>query len=122
MWEVRRSKDADSPTVNIALYHHKTNKGMLRKPVALQFAFTQDSPLVVTVKNFNIGDDSELAGNLPIKQQVKLLLANGAMSEKDLAAELPGVKATSLHPQIYEAVRDGMLVHLPDGRFGLAAQ
>jgi len=120
MWEVRRSKDADSPTVNIALYHHKTNKGMLRKPVALRFTFTQESPLTVMVKAFDIGDDTELAGTLPIKMQVKLLLRNGAMTEKEIAGELPTVKPTSLHPELYAAVRDGVLVHLPDGKFGLA--
>lgn len=87
IWHVKRSGDdgGGENLVEVALTHKKSNTGRKLSALGLRLTFT---PETTRIDRFDVSENAELAGNLPIWQRIKALVAVRPMTIDELAEEL----------------------------------
>jgi hypothetical protein len=115
-YELKGQQELDENVKSIALIHKKSNNGQLRRPMGFKLTFGGS---MVSVEKADVKAMTEIAG-LPISLQERVtgVLKNGALTAKDIAAQLNKPENTirailSRHNTAY--------VHLADNTWGLAS-
>lgn len=85
VFEAKKQQDVGADVLDFGLYHRKMNNGKLLPPRGYRLAFGAES---VTFTEKDVRDVPELAGALPIKDQLYGLLRQGKMSVQDLSETL----------------------------------
>ena len=114
VWQVRKSQQAGSGRLDIALYHKKVNSGMLQKPLSYRFEFKHNS---VDVRPQTIQPSTELAAGLPLFKRIELALQKGARSELEVA-DICNEGVAAVQARLVE--REGSaFIRLDSGKWGL---
>ena len=93
-YELKKSQDAESDVMHVALIHRKVNDGRLQKPVSFCIQWTDDNS--VTVSPEALEDVPEFVSELPLREQViQAIRNNGPMTIRQIAEET-GEKPGSL--------------------------
>ena len=92
IWEIKKSQEEDTASLNVGLYHRKANNGRLFRPLGFKLDFAETS---VHVTRKDVMEDSELAQHATIRDQLRAALLHGAMSVAELTEETKG-KAGSI--------------------------
>ncbi|RJO60357.1 MAG: hypothetical protein C4542_09705 [Dehalococcoidia bacterium] len=92
-WELRKSDSAEASTLQLGLYHRKSNRGRIEpRPIGLTFGFEggigTGQTLMVTPRNLDVGDVAELAARGSISFRLQSALREGARTTTELADEL----------------------------------
>ncbi len=85
VFELKKSQESQDDVLRIGLHHRKSNLSKLHRPLGLELAF---APEQVKFSSFDLGTDTELAKDLPLKDRMIKALGQGAMTARDLAEEL----------------------------------
>jgi hypothetical protein len=85
VWQVKKTQEAGQGEISIGLYHDKSNDGQLSMPIGLRVMFGNDS---VKVQHQDVSSVPELACGLPLRERIKGVLRQGAMTVKEIAEEL----------------------------------
>ncbi len=74
-----------SNVLEVSLTHKKSNTGRRLPAIGVRLTFGPDT---TAVERFNVAENTELAGDLPIWQRIKALVATRPMTVDELAEEL----------------------------------
>jgi hypothetical protein len=85
VWFIQRADQNPQGSFRIALHHRKHNIGSRLAPRGFEFQFRGDQTLVEPV---TIGDVDEFAAKLPMFERLQTALSKGALTPKQLAADL----------------------------------
>lgn len=97
-WLARRATLGKDDTLDIGLYHTKTNVGRLFAPRGIRLGFSDSSG--ISISRFALEDVPELSEHEPVGRRVRGILTRGAATVKDIAEQLAvseGSVRTSLH-------------------------
>jgi hypothetical protein len=104
---------AGSETLNIGLYHRKSNLGRLHSPVGFSITFKDDRTVI---RRADVADSPDLAGQLSVRQRMTHLLKSGAMHPDRIAEEIDADPET-----VRRTMRryKGLFIVLDGGKVGL---
>ncbi len=93
-YELKKSQDAESDVMHVALIHRKVNDGRLQKPVSFRIQWADDNSVTVTPEALE--DVPEFVSELPLREQIiQAIKNNGPMTIRQIAEET-GEKPGSL--------------------------
>lgn len=84
-WFVERAITNPKGEIRLGMHHRKSNIGELQQPRGYRLLFEKDR---TRIEGIDIKSVDELTTQLPLIERVKLTLANGAMTLKQLTEEL----------------------------------
>ena len=117
VFELRQAQETDAERMSLGLYHRKSNRGKLLKPMAFEFVFF-DGGQSLLVERADIKDSPQLAAGMPQQDQIASVLASGGLTPQAIAEE------TSLNEDSVRRVlvryKGRRFVKLLDGQWGLA--
>lgn len=82
IFEVKASSEPGVDHLDVGLYHRKMNNGRLNTPLGFSFHF-EDTRYTIRKQDLTLVPD--LAGSLPLRQQIASALQHGALSVEDIA-------------------------------------
>jgi len=92
LWEMRKNQEPGEDFIEIGLIHRKINVGKLLPPIGYRFDFFDTS---IKVKEIKPSQIPEIAKDMPLKFQIKeLLAAEGALTVGQIAEELETTQAS----------------------------
>jgi hypothetical protein len=85
-WYVKRAESPpDSGSLNLGLFHRKSNMGPLRSPLGYDITFTDTQ---TAFQRADVADSPDLASNMSVRQRMASLLRMGSMSPQGIADEI----------------------------------
>ena len=127
VWQAKRVQETGSDSLELGLYHRKVNAGKLLQPTGFRVTFRQDHPDrysdgdSVTFQSVDVRDVPELAGDLPLRQQIAGALRHSAQSVEWLAEHL-GKREDQIRARLGDAGGKKLFVKAPNGEWGLLQQ
>jgi hypothetical protein len=114
-WLIKRANEGaeEANTLEVALYHKKTNTGKRLGARGLRLSFGESN---TRVEPFDVLDNDELAAKLPVWQRMQKALKHGPLSVQELAERLDAPEDTIRKT----AKRLDMFIKRPDGELALA--
>lgn len=85
VWEARKAQEQGAPSLDLALFDRKRNRGMLQKPLGFHLEYTADT---LSIARVDVADIPELASGLSLKQQITNVLRHGALTASQIAEEI----------------------------------
>ena len=119
IYQLRKSEELDTDVVQTGFYHVKSNIGRKRSPFGYELTFTntaENNLYSIEIRKADLKRVPELAKGLPLKQQIKGALANGAMELEKLASAIEA-KRDSVLTILYRNKQD--FAKQEDGAWGL---
>lgn len=112
VFEVQKVQEPDEDTIDIGIYHRKTNQSKLFKPIGLKVNFGED---YTRYSRQNVDDIIELSKHLSMPQKIEGLLKNfGQMTVKEIASEL-GEKEDAVSVGLNRLKKSGKADRFPNG-------
>jgi AAA domain-containing protein len=122
-WEIRKEQDTDSDDQIIAMHNTKHNHSKKYASLGLKLTFdvqNDDELVSVKLEQTDLKSSTELIKQLtPGEQILALLSKNGASSVDDVAEEVTEDRKDVARAQLTKLVKKGLVIKLPDGRYGL---
>ncbi len=123
VWEIRGSQDEDSDELRVGLFHRKANGSRLLSHSALRFRFAADRILLDPI---DVTQEPDLVVRTSLPQQIKSVLAGGALTVEELAGRIEGASAASVAAKLRWLKSKGLVLRLDNdaqgrGRWGLPA-
>lgn len=106
VWEMRKSQSPGEDTVNVALFHRKSNTSKLWHPLGYQIEFVGDDEIRFT--STEISQMPGLEAGLPLRQRILALLEDGPFSTKAIAEAL-GAPLTQVSVRLSELRKAGKI-------------
>jgi hypothetical protein len=114
VWECRNEQEMGEDEMIISLTHRKANLSKLHLPLGFKFNFGNNT---IKVSQADL-KDTGLSGELPLPWQIKNLLRQGAMSNKEIAASLDRGEET-VRKTLKRMEKKEQVILLPDKLWGL---
>jgi hypothetical protein len=83
-WEIRRAEESPPHTVDIGVYHRKSNDGEHEKPFGISIGFDGNAGPIRFTRG-DLADNPDLIGRTPIKTRIRAALRAGALDTRELA-------------------------------------
>lgn len=119
IWEVVYDQEEESSTGHQALIHRKPYKTGLLKPLGLSYEFGEDPAREIIIVN---KEDPKLMpkaiSKMGLKIQIKEYLKTGAKTHKEIVEDI-GIKGQQLSSRLNELKREGTIIKLDSGKWGL---
>lgn len=118
IWEVVGHQEEGGLTVDVGMFHRKSNVSGLSKPLGFKFTFQEGATLI---KESSIKDIPAIAERMSAKAKILAYLKNGMANKKDIAEvinETPKITGSRLS----ELKTSGCVVLLPGDNWGLSAK
>lgn len=124
VWEVRKSQDTNSDTVDVGLFHLKANNSRLNSPIGIQFEFRSDDDDVlqsVQVKPEDAKTIAEFLDRMSLKIQIFQALGRGTMMTAKELAGATGSKEASVRRTLerYSTILSKIASPGNDSKWGL---
>jgi hypothetical protein len=110
-WSVK-AEEPYGPRLRIGLFNVKANWGMKRKPIGLEFDFSNQEQ--VSIGTFDVRESPELARALPKREQIVGVLKNGPRDIEEIAEET-SIKKGTVKSLLLNGRRHGIFVLLDTG-------
>lgn len=123
VWELDAVHREGSDSSTVGMICHKNNYGRLFTRHAWEVRFRNDSAgemQGVQLERRDVADVPELAGKMPLREQIVMELRHGAMSAADLTEAL-GSDVKQISSRLQDLKKGGRITRLEDGTWGLAA-
>jgi hypothetical protein len=119
IWEAKKIQETGEDEIDLGLFHRKAPPfAKLSSPIGAHVTFTKDSMLL---RAQPIATAREFVSELGIKAQIRDTISDGAMMVKDIAQSI-GANENQTRTTLNRMRDRGMVVKLPDGRWGLASK
>ena len=119
VWEIRK---AEGDGFRIGLYHRKSNRGRLHKPIGFEIDVDEDPYHNITEARFSsiqVSDDENLSKGTSAADQLANVLNSGTLSLQDIYDALPDIAKATLRATLS---RHRRFLKNDDGHWGLTAQ
>lgn len=85
-WEIRKAEESPPNTIDLGVYHRKTNDLSRERPFAVRVQFDGlDGP--ITFSRGEVGDSPDLIARTPLSMRIRAALRAGALDTHELAEE-----------------------------------
>lgn len=127
VWQTKRVQAPGADSLELGLFHRKVNAGKLLQPTGFRVTFRQAHPDhysdgdSVTFQSVDVRDVPELAGDLPLRQQIAGALRDGARSVEWLAEQLNKPEG-QIRARLGDGLKRKQFVKASNGEWGLLQQ
>lgn len=115
-WQVQCVSEPRAPVMRLALVDRKQNDGPPRDPISLRLDFAGGR---VTIARTDIYNEPAFQSTLPPRARILSALGPGALALDDLHTQT-GLTGRDSKPVLAILAREGKVVELSGGRYGLA--
>lgn len=100
LWFAKRAEAGTDPAIaEVGFYPRKFNLGRPQHPFGLRFTFEGQ---ITQVQRFDLTESTDLTADLPLRERIRTVLRNGALTAAQIAEEL-GEKELSVRRSIQRA-------------------